>query len=89
MGDFTAYQPVLNLSYSTALNFSDYDFMVVGLGSRHGLQHCFKGQIPRAQEVGIIRWMQLTQPNHFLCLDLKFKGLGPRVRPMMLCEIDQ
>ncbi|OJA17001.1 hypothetical protein AZE42_00587 [Rhizopogon vesiculosus] len=88
MGDFTAYQLVLNLSYSSVLNFSDYDFVVVGLGSRRGLQRCFKGQIPRAYEVDIIRWMQLTQPDHFSRLNLKFKGLGFNARPMMLCDIE-
>ena len=88
MGDFTAYQLVLNLSYSKVLNFSDYDFVVVGLGSRRGLQRCFEGQIPRAYEVDIIRWMQLTQPDHFERLNLKFRGLGPTGRPMMLCDIE-
>jgi len=41
MGDFTAYQLVLNLSYSKVLNFSDNDFVVAGLGSRRGLQRQF------------------------------------------------
>ncbi|KAG2135907.1 uncharacterized protein EDB93DRAFT_1254153 [Suillus bovinus] len=84
MGDFTAYQLVLNLSYSNVLNFSDYDFVVVGVGSRRGLQRCFKGQIPRACEVDIIRWMQLTQSDHFSRLKLKFNGLGSESRPIML-----
>jgi hypothetical protein len=88
MGDFTAYQLVLNLSYSSVLNFSDYDFVVVGLGSRRGLQRCFKGLIPHSCEVGIIRWMQLTQSDHFSRLNLKFNGLGPRARPIMLCDIE-
>jgi hypothetical protein len=88
MGDFTAYQLVLNLSYSSVLNFSDYDFVVVGLGSRRGLQRCFKGPIPRKCEVDIIRWMQLTQNDHFSRLDLKFNGLGSKARPIMLCDIE-
>lgn len=88
MGDFTAYQLVLNLSYSKVLNFSDYDFVVVGLGSRRGLQRCFKGQIPRAYEIDIIRWMQLTQFDHFSRLNLKFDGLGPKGCSMMLCDIE-
>jgi hypothetical protein len=88
MGDFTAYQLVLNLSYSKVLNFSDHDFVVVGLGSRRGLQRCFKGQIPRAYEVDIIRWMQLTQFENFSRLKLKFNGLGHNGRPMMLCDIE-
>ncbi|KAG1874513.1 hypothetical protein DFJ58DRAFT_695043 [Suillus subalutaceus] len=88
MGDFTAYQLVLNLSYSSVLNFSDYDFVVVGLGSRRGLQRCFEGLIPHKCEVDIIRWMQLTQSDHFSRLDLKFNGLGPEARPIMLCDIE-
>ncbi|KAG1753958.1 uncharacterized protein EDB91DRAFT_1100894 [Suillus paluster] len=88
MGDFTGYQLVLNLSYSSVLNFSDYDFVVVGVGSRRGLQRCFKGQIPHACEVDIIRWMQLTQAEHFSRLNLKFNGLGPRARPIMLCDVE-
>ncbi|KAG2042930.1 hypothetical protein BDR03DRAFT_489917 [Suillus americanus] len=88
MGDFTAYQLVLNLSYSSVLNFSDHDFVVVGLGSRRGLQRCFEGLIPRKREVDIIRWMQLTQSDHFSRLDLKFNGLGPGARPIMLCDIE-
>ncbi|KAG2146752.1 hypothetical protein DEU56DRAFT_786233 [Suillus clintonianus] len=88
MGDFTAYQLVLNLSYSRVLDFSDYDFVVVGLGSRRGLQRCFKGLIPRACEVDIIRWMQLTQSDHFSRLKLKFNGLGSKARPIMLCDIE-
>ncbi|KAG2051786.1 hypothetical protein BDR06DRAFT_1022451 [Suillus hirtellus] len=88
MGDFTAYQLVLNLSYSSVLNFSDYDFVVIGVGSRHGLQRCFKGQIPHACEIDIIRWMQLTQSDHFSRLKLEFNGLGPKARPIMLCDIE-
>ncbi|KAG1882387.1 hypothetical protein F4604DRAFT_1743797 [Suillus subluteus] len=90
MGDFTAYQLVLvlNLSYSSVLNFSDYDFVVVGLGSCRGLQRCFEGLIPHKCEVDIIRWMQLTQGDHFSRLDLKFNGLGPEACPIMLCDIE-
>ncbi|KAG1839057.1 hypothetical protein C8R48DRAFT_644752 [Suillus tomentosus] len=88
MGDFTAYQLVLNLSYSSVLNFSDYDFVVVGVGSRRGLQRCFRGQIPHACEIDIIRWMQSTQSDHFSRLKLEFNGLGPKARPIMLCDIE-
>lgn len=88
MGDFTAYQLVLNLSYSDVMNFSEHDFVVIGIGSRRGLQRCFRETIPRSAEVDIVRWMQITQYEHFERLGIKFNGLGPDHLPMMLCDIE-
>jgi len=88
MGDFTAYQLILNLSYSDLMNFSEYDFVVIGIGSRRGLQRCFRDAIPRAVEVDVVRWMQSTQHEHFQRLGIKFNGLGPDHLPMMLCDIE-
>ncbi|KAH7887814.1 hypothetical protein F5I97DRAFT_900768 [Phlebopus sp. FC_14] len=88
MGDFTAYQLILNLSYSNVLNFSEYDFVVVGTGSRRGLQRCFGNNIPRSLEVDLVRYMQLYQEDHFTRLGIVFNGLGEHRRPMMLCDIE-
>ncbi|KAF8558899.1 hypothetical protein OG21DRAFT_1503859 [Imleria badia] len=88
MGDFTAYQLVLNLSYSDVMNFSEHDFVVIGIGSRRGLQRCFRDAIPRSVEVDIVRWMQISQYEHFERLGIKFNGLGPNHFPMMLCDIE-
>ncbi|KAG6327393.1 hypothetical protein ID866_11696, partial [Astraeus odoratus] len=88
MGDFTSYQLLLNLSYSNVMNFSDNDFVVIGIGSRRGLQRCFKGNIPRCAEVDLVRWIQSSQNEHFARLGLTFNGLGPEHRPMMLCDIE-
>lgn len=88
MGDFTAYQLLLNLSYSNVMNFSDHDFVVISIGSRRGLQRCFDGNVPRSAEVDLVRWMQLSQSGHFSRLGLTFNGLGHERRPMMLCDIE-
>lgn len=88
MGDFTAYQLVLNLSYSDVMNFSEHDFVVIGIGSRRGLQRCFRDAIPRSVEVDIVRWMQISQSEHFQRLGINFNGLGPDHLPMMLCDIE-
>ncbi|KAF8842281.1 chromo-domain-containing protein [Paxillus ammoniavirescens] len=88
MGDFTAYQLVLNLSYSNVMNFSEYDFVVIGIGSRRGLQRCFREHIPRSAEVDLVRWMQVTQEQHFERLGITFNGLGPDRLPMTLCDIE-
>ncbi|KAL4075925.1 hypothetical protein V8B97DRAFT_1863210 [Scleroderma yunnanense] len=88
IGDFTAYQLLLNMSYSNVMNFSEYDFVVISIGSRRGLQRCFNGNIPRSVEVDLVRWMQLSQKDHFLRLGLMFNGLGDECRLMMLCDIE-
>ena len=88
IGDFTAYQLLLNLSYSDAMNFSDHDFVVISIGSRRGLQRCFGGNIPRSAEVDLVRWMQSSQGHHFSRLGLTLNGLGDEGRPMMLCDIE-
>lgn len=88
IGDFTAYQLLLNLSYSSVMHFSEYDFVVITIGSRRGLQRCFKNEVPRYAEVDLVRWMQRTQDAHFARLGLEFRGLGPDHRPMMLCDIE-
>ncbi|KAI6035301.1 hypothetical protein F5J12DRAFT_20876 [Pisolithus orientalis] len=88
MGDFTAYQLLLNLSYSNVMSFSDHDFVVMCVGSRRGLRRCFKQDIPRSMEVDLVRWIQSSQDDHFARLRLNFNGLGDQHRPMMLCDIE-
>lgn len=88
VGDFTAYQLVLNLSYSDVMHFSEHDFVEICIGSRRGLQRCFSEPIPRSAEVDIVRWMQMTQHEHFERLGIKFSGLGPSHLSMMLCDIE-
>ncbi|KAG9317545.1 hypothetical protein JVU11DRAFT_1751 [Chiua virens] len=88
VGDFTAYQLILNLSYSEVINFSEFDFVVMCIGSKRGLRRCFSENIPRSVEVDIVRWMQITQKEHFERLGIKFNGLGPNNLPIMLCDIE-
>ncbi|KAG7087585.1 hypothetical protein E1B28_013539 [Marasmius oreades] len=103
MGDFTAYQLLVNLSYSSLLSrFSNMDFVVAGIGCVSGLHKLFaKGSLNRAKYldpmiyVGIIRWMADTQDEHFkrLGLDSTFMQLGsdsPRSAgiPLQLADIE-
>lgn len=88
IGDFTAYQLLLNLSYSNVMSFSDHDFVVMCVGSRRGLRRCFREDIPRSMEVDLVRWMQSSQDDHFARLRLSFNGLGDQGHPMMLCDIE-
>ncbi|KAL0579381.1 hypothetical protein V5O48_002606 [Marasmius crinis-equi] len=102
MGEFTAYQLLLNLSYSGVMHFSNNDFVVPGLGCRSGLWKLFGNSLIKARtrdrgiDIAIIRWMAETQDEHFQRLGLSFSGLGPNRLPMDLadmehsiCEVDK
>ena len=95
-GDFTAYQLLLNLSYTSVLNFSDLDFVICGPGSRSGLSKLFPGICLPEMEEPVIRWLVETQDDHFARLGLSFNGLGPDRLPLrladmehLLCEVDK
>ena len=102
MGAFSTYQLMLNLSYSSALNFSNMDFVVPGPGASSGLSKMFgasieaaRGAVPGIEE-DIIRWLAKHQDAHFKRLGLEFSGLGPDHLPMdiadiehLLCEVDK
>lgn len=94
MGDFTSYQLILNLSYSSVMNFSENDFVVAGLGAHSGLSKMFGKSMARALEaepgieVDVMRWLQKTQDQHFQRLGLDFSGLGPEKLSMQLCDIE-
>jgi hypothetical protein len=88
MGDFSAYQLLLTLSYTEVLNFSESDFVIAGCGARSGLRKMFPGiQLP-SMEINVIRWMAETQDQHFARLGLTFNGLGPDRIPMQLADIE-
>ncbi|KAJ3986947.1 hypothetical protein F5890DRAFT_1500691 [Lentinula detonsa] len=102
MGDFKAYQLLLNLSYSSVINFSGNDFVIPGIGAVSGLVKMFGKSIENAAKVdpniriAVIRYMMETQQQHFCRLGLQFSGLGPDRLPMELadmehaiCEVDK
>lgn len=94
LGDFTAYQLLLNLSYSSVINFSESDFVVAGIGAHSGLSKLFGNSMKKAIEavpgieIDVMRWLQKTQGKHFQRLGLEFSGLGPKRLPMQLCDVE-
>ncbi|KAK1215356.1 hypothetical protein PQX77_022040 [Marasmius sp. AFHP31] len=83
MGPFTAYQLLLNLSYSGVMKFGNMDFVVAGIGCVSGLRKMFgKERLAGAKAakrdiyISIMRWMVDTQDEHFERLGLEFEGLG-------------
>lgn len=93
VGDFLAYQYLIDLNYSAGLRFDEMEFVVPGPGARDGIRKCF-GPAANGIESEVIRYMAETQAEHFTRLGLTFSGL--RGRPLQLidcqnlfCEVDK
>jgi hypothetical protein len=93
MGDFLAFQFLIDLNYSEVLDFDEMDFVVAGPGARDGLRKCF-GLQATGIEADLIRYMADAQETHFERLGIDFGGL--RGRPLQLidcqnlfCEVDK
>lgn len=91
MGDFSAFQLLLNLSYSPLLDFGEMDFVVAGVGARAGLQKCFSpaSAVVGGREEGLIRWMTRTQEAQFRRVGVKAARLaGESERAMTLVDVE-
>jgi len=93
MGEFLAYQFLIDINYSTVINFDEMDFVVPGPGARDGLRKCF-GAEDRGIEADLIRYMSDTQEEHFVRLGLSFSGLNGRRLQLvdcqnLFCEVDK
>ncbi|PPQ63454.1 hypothetical protein CVT24_004986 [Panaeolus cyanescens] len=103
MGDFSAYQLMLGLSYTDLWIWHPNDFVVSGPGSISGLNKIFgadRMNLGRRTvddfDAEVMRYMANTQAEHFQRLKLDFSGLGPKRLPMdlsdiehTLCEVDK
>ena len=93
IGDFLAYQFLIDINYTTILNFSENDFVMPGPGARDGIRKCF-GPAATGIESEVIRYMADSQDEHFARLGLSFHGLRGR-RPQLIdcqnlfCEVDK
>lgn len=94
IGDFLAFQFLIDLNYSTVMDFDEMDFVVAGPGARDGIRKCF-GAAAAGIEAEIVRYMANTQHEHFERLGLTFGGLGGRRSLQLIdcqnlfCEVDK
>jgi hypothetical protein len=93
MGDFLAFQFLIDINYSNVLSFDEMEFVVAGPGARDGLQKCF-GSGAHGVEAELIRYMSETQDEHFDRLGFTFPGLrGRRLQLIdcqnLFCEVDK
>jgi hypothetical protein len=93
IGDFLAFQLIIDINYSTLINFDEMDFVVAGPGAKDGIYKCF-GVNSRGIEAEIIRYMSETQSEHFTRLALCFPSLNGRRLQLidcqnLFCEVDK
>jgi len=93
IGDFLAYQFLIDINYSKALDFDESEFVVPGPGARDGIRKCF-GPAASGLESEVIRYMVDSQEEHFDRLGLPFNGLrGRRLQLIdcqnLFCEVDK
>lgn len=93
LGDFLAYQLLIDINYSEIINFSESEFVVAGPGAKGGISKCFS-DTAGLNEVEIIKLMTDRQEYEFERLGLPFKTLWGR--PLQLidcqnvfCEVDK
>ena len=93
LGNFLAYQYLIDLNYSPILNFDEDDFVVPGPGARDGIRKCFY-ETGDYSEVDVIKWMTDQQEYEFDRLGLEFQDLWGRPLKLidcqnLFCEVDK
>ena len=93
MGDFLAYQYIIDLNYSTLLNFSEMEFIVPGPGAKSGIRKCFR-DAGGLSDADLIRIVTERQEEEFLARGLSFQTLWGRPLQLvdcqnLFCEVDK
>lgn len=93
LGDFLAYQLLIDINYSNVINFSESEFVVPGPGAKGGISKCFS-DLGGLSEVEIIKFMTDRQELEFERLGLKFRNLWGRSLQLIdcqniFCEVDK
>ncbi|MEQ9468005.1 MAG: putative DNA base hypermodification protein [Ekhidna sp.] len=93
LGDFLAYQLLIDINYSPIIDFSESEFVVPGPGAKGGISKCFSDKAGLS-DVEVIKLMTDRQELEFERLGLKFNTLWGR--PLQLidcqnifCEVDK
>lgn len=93
MGDFLAYQLLIDINYSELTSFSENEFVVPGPGARSGIRKCFTDTAGLSNS-DIIRIVTDRQEEQFEVRELTFPTLwGRRLHLIdcqnIFCEIDK
>lgn len=85
LGPFLAFQFAIDLNYSTAVDFSEMDFVVAGPGAVDGMRKCFL-DTAGLSDADVIRAVAEHADVEFARLDLDFKTLWGRPLQLIDCQ---
>ncbi len=85
IGDFLAYQFVIDINYSRLTNFSEMEFVMPGPGARDGMRKCFR-HLGGLNEAEMIRLVAEHQEEEFAKLGLHFRNLWGRALQLVDCQ---
>lgn len=85
IGDFLAYQFVIDLNYSAVTDFSEMEFVVPGPGALDGVHKCFT-DLGGLTEADLIRVVTELQEDEFERLGLPFRDLWGRKLQLIDCQ---
>jgi hypothetical protein len=85
IGEFLAFQYIIDLNYSTILNFSEMSFVLAGPGARDGIRKCFS-HLNDWSDSDIIRMVAETQREEFERREISFKTLWGRDLQLIDCQ---
>ncbi len=93
IGEFLAYQYIIDLNYSELTSFSERDFVVPGPGALDGIRKCFI-DLGGLNEPELIRFIADQQDLEFERLGLCFRSLWGRPLQLidcqnLFCEVDK
>ncbi len=93
LGDFLAYQLLIDINYSEIINFSESEFVVPGPGAKGGISKCFF-DTGGLSDMEVIKLVTDRQEQEFLRLGLPFKNLWGRGLQLidcqnLFCEVDK
>ena len=93
LGPFLAYQFVIDLNYSTVIEFDEMDYVVPGPGAIDGIRKCFPSPIDVSDSY-LIHYMAEHQDFWFDELGIEFRPLFGRPLQLidcqnLFCEVDK
>jgi len=93
LGNFLAYQLLIDINYSKIINFSESEFVMPGPGALGGISKCFT-DTAGLNEKEIIKMVTDRQELEFERLGLSFKSLWGRELQLidcqnLFCEVDK
>ena len=85
IGDFLAYQFIIDINYSNIVDFCETEFVAAGPGAREGLRKCF-ADAGGWSDSDLIRMMMDMQEDEFARLGLDFHDLFGRPLKLIDCQ---